>query len=45
MWGDSASNPSTVIVFIRKLRDKIENDSAKPVYLETVWGTGYRFNV
>ncbi|MEH6942998.1 response regulator transcription factor [Bacillus sp. JJ722] len=46
IWGyDSASDVSTVIVHIRKLREKIENDTSNPIYLETVWGAGYRFNV
>lgn len=33
----------TVTVYIRKLREKIEVDSANPVYIETLWGAGYRF--
>lgn len=34
---------STVMVHIRKLRLKIENDPQKPEYVKTVWGKGYRF--
>jgi DNA-binding response OmpR family regulator len=44
VWGYSAAlDTGTVTVHIRRLREKIENDPAKPRYLETVWGAGYRF--
>ena len=33
----------TVMVHIRKLRTKIEEDPSQPQYLKTVWGKGYRF--
>jgi DNA-binding response OmpR family regulator len=33
----------TIDVHIRNLRSKIETDSAKPIYIETVYGAGYRF--
>ncbi|GBF74746.1 DNA-binding response regulator [Paenibacillus sp. 598K] len=36
---------NTVMVHIRKLRIKIEDDPAKPVYIQTEWGRGYRFGV
>lgn len=36
---------ATVTVHINKLREKIEPDTSKPRYIETVWGLGYRFNV
>lgn len=46
IWGlDSAGDLSTVVVHVRKLREKIERDPANPQYIETVWGAGYRFNV
>ncbi len=46
IWGlDSAGDLATVVVHIRKLREKIERDPAHPQYIETVWGAGYRFNV
>ena len=35
---------ATVTVHIKKVRDKIEEDSSKPRYIETLWGSGYRFN-
>ncbi|MFF2089593.1 response regulator transcription factor [Paenibacillus sp. NPDC058174] len=44
LWGiDSLGDTQTVTVHIRKLREKIEVDSANPVYIETLWGAGYRF--
>ena len=38
----SAEN-STVTVHVRRLREKIEVDPARPRYLQTVWGVGYQF--
>ena len=29
---------------IRNLREKIEDNPSKPIYIQTVWGVGYRFN-
>ena len=37
------TDTSTVTVHIRRLRSKIEPDPARPRYIETVWGVGYRF--
>lgn len=43
IWGiDAMGDVQTVTVHIRKIREKIEKDSANPAYIETVWGTGYR---
>jgi two-component system response regulator ResD len=36
-------DPSTVTVHVRRLRQKIEHDAARPRRLVTVWGVGYRF--
>jgi two-component system, OmpR family, response regulator ResD len=36
-------DPSTVTVHMRRLREKIESDPARPKRLVTVWGSGYRF--
>jgi len=36
-------DPSTVTVHIRRLREKIEINPSKPDHLQTVWGTGYKF--
>ncbi len=38
-------SPRSVDVYVRKLREKIEQDPEQPRYLKTVRGTGYRFEV
>ena len=44
VWGyDCFSEPSTVSVHIRWLREKIENDPNSPEIIKTVWKVGYRF--
>lgn len=44
VWGiDFFGDPKIVDVNIRRLRAKIEDNSSKPKYIETVWGTGYRW--
>jgi DNA-binding response OmpR family regulator len=44
VWGeDYIGDPKTVDVHVRKLREKIEEDSSNPHWIETVWGLGYRF--
>lgn len=46
IWGEeSIGDISTVTVHVNKIRDKIELDTSKPQYVETVWGMGYRFKV
>lgn len=46
IWGfDALSDTTTVTVHVSKIRDKIEADPAKPQFIETVWGVGYRFKV
>lgn len=43
-WGDNYSNDTKIVdVNIRRIRAKIEENPAKPEYIETVWGTGYRW--
>lgn len=42
---DSIGDIATVTVHIKKIREKVEYDSAKPQYIETIWGVGYRFKV
>ncbi len=42
---DSIGDIATVTVHIKKIREKIEKDTAKPQYIETIWGVGYRFKV
>lgn len=44
VWGDDFLGDSKIVdVNIRRLRSKIETNPAKPNYIETVWGTGYRW--
>ncbi len=44
IWGfDSDSEPQTLTVHIKWLREKIEDDAKKPKHILTVWGVGYRF--
>ena len=46
IWGmDSIGDIATVTVHIKKIREKIELDSSKPQYIETIWGVGYRFKI
>jgi len=46
IWGLEAFGDSdTVVVHIRRLREKIELDPQNPQYVETVWGAGYRFRM
>ena len=42
---DSVGEIATVTVHIKKIREKIEFSTAKPQYIETIWGVGYRFKV
>lgn len=45
VWGDSITSDGTLNVHIRKLREKIERDPNNPVYIKTLWGKGYIFEV
>jgi DNA-binding response OmpR family regulator len=43
VWKESAfEQDNTVMVHIRKLRDKLGDDARKPKYIHTVWGVGYK---
>ena len=42
---DSIGDIATVTVHIKKILEKIEFNTAKPQYIETIWGVGYRFKV
>ncbi|MDR3120987.1 MAG: response regulator transcription factor [Clostridiales bacterium] len=45
IWGyDYVGDSATVTVHINRIREKIEEDSGNPQYIDTVWGAGYRFN-
>lgn len=44
IWGfDSFSEPQTLTVHIKRLRQKIEDDPKNPQKIMTVWGVGYKF--
>jgi len=45
VWKNNYGDLTTVAVYIQRLRKKIEEDPANPVYIETVHGMGYRFNI
>lgn len=44
VWGWEFGDLSTVTVHVRRLREKIEDDPARPRLITTVWGVGYRFD-
>ncbi|EQD82601.1 PhoB family transcriptional regulator [Saccharopolyspora erythraea D] len=44
VWGWSFGDHSTVTVHMRRLREKVEPDPARPVRINTVWGVGYRYD-
>jgi DNA-binding response OmpR family regulator len=43
VWGWSFGDLSTITVYVRRLRDKVEQEPASPTQLRTVWGVGYRW--
>ncbi len=46
IWNmESLGDIATVTVHIKKIREKIEANTAKPQYIETIWGVGYRFRM
>ena len=42
IWNEEAINTTTIMVHIRKLREKIEINPKQPKYLKVVWGVGYK---
>ncbi|WP_025114115.1 response regulator transcription factor [Lysinibacillus fusiformis] len=45
VWGyDTYGDENTITVYIRRLREKVEINPSHPVYLQTVWGVGYKFS-
>lgn len=45
VWNEPYERDYNVVMnHIRNIRKKIEDDPAKPLYIQTVWGYGYRFN-
>ena len=44
IWGeDSAVDTNSITVFVRRIREKIEDKASQPTYVLTVWGVGYKF--
>lgn len=43
VWGDTFTGDGTLNVHIRHLREQIEEDPNNPVFIQTIWGTGYLF--
>jgi two-component system response regulator ResD len=43
VWGWSFGDLSTITVYVRRLREKVEQEPTVPVQLQTVWGVGYRW--
>ncbi|TQR41730.1 response regulator transcription factor [Paenibacillus popilliae] len=45
VWGyNTFGDESTITVYIRRLREKLEPDPSNPTYIKTVWGVGYKFS-
>jgi DNA-binding response OmpR family regulator len=45
VWeNDYLLDDSNIMAFIRKLRKKIEPNPDSPIYIQTIWGIGYKFN-
>lgn len=45
IWGEAIIDENAIMVYINRLRQKIEDDPSKPQYIQTVRGLGYRFVV
>ena len=45
VWNEAyAGDYNIVMSHIHNIREKIEDNPSKPIYIQTVWGVGYRFN-
>ena len=42
VWNEQAVNTDTIMVHVRKIREKIEINPKEPKYLKVVWGVGYK---
>lgn len=45
VWNDMVVDDNTIMVYVKRLRKKIEENPKNPEYLLTVWGIGYQFKV
>ena len=43
IWKSETPDDNTILVYVKRLRDKIEDNPSKPKHLTTVWGKGYKF--
>lgn len=44
VWKSETLDDNSILVYIKRLRDKIEDNPSKPKHLTTVWGKGYCFH-
>jgi two-component system response regulator RegX3 len=44
VWGNKYGDSTSIAVYIRRIRKKIEDDPGNPLYVQTIHGKGYRFN-
>ena len=45
VWKESYAGDNNIVMsHVRNIREKIEDNPSKPIYIQTVWGVGYRFN-
>ena len=45
IWGEAIIDENAIMVYVNRLRQKIEEDPSNPKYIQTVRGLGYRFVV
>ena len=45
VWNDVVVDDNSIMVYIRHLRSKIEDNPDKPKYIQTIWGIGYKFTI
>jgi len=43
VWNETVVDDNTIMVYIKRLRQKLEDDAKSPKYIKTVWGIGYQF--
>ena len=43
IWKSETPDDNTILVYVKRLRDKIEDNPSRPEHLTTVWGKGYKF--
>ena len=41
LWGEAIIDENAIMVYVNRLRAKIEEDPARPAYIQTVRGVGY----